>query len=177
MKLPSHVQIKGMPDWGYQSTGGSVLELRDADSECLLDITGTVGARISGLCLDGGNLGEEIHGICFGRDDFFDRTNTFAIEDCQVRRFSRNGLHLRLACCFAIRHCQGCRGQPLVGRDDAPEGIFSPKHSIVIEKLKGCVISSNTMWKASRREPIPDNGRSWRAGMRQGQYGLPSPTG
>nr|WP_290461741.1 right-handed parallel beta-helix repeat-containing protein [Acutalibacter muris] len=300
VKLPSHVQIKGTPAWSYRSAGGSVLKLKDADSKCLLDITGTIGSRISGLCLDGDNLGEEIHGLCFGREDFFDRTeeDTFVIEDCQVRRFSGNGLHLRLACCFAIRHCHimenggdgiytdswdgflldnqisynggwgvrcapmginnsaytctgnrvewnqkggfylrhsrlwnitgncfdrsggpaikidrsatagdagdsrwvemssqtitingnifnrsgadfqgdlperdschlsmsGCFGVTvtgnsfLLGRDDAPEGNFSPKHSIVMEKLKGCVIANNTMWKASRREPILDMG-------------------
>lgn len=73
LRIPSHVALRGIPSWGYKTVGGSILRWRGketANDKALLDITGSVGCRISGLCLEGSGSQGEIHGISFARQDF-----------------------------------------------------------------------------------------------------------
>lgn len=110
LRIPSHVALRGIPSWGYKTVGGSILRWRGketANDKALLDITGSVGCRISGLCLEGSGSQGEIHGISFARQDFFDHPeeDAFIVEDCQIHGFSGCGLFLQYACCFSVRHC------------------------------------------------------------------------
>ena len=63
LQLRDDTALAGAPTWSYRRFGGTVLRLNDAAAPCLLNLRGTIGARVSGLALDGGKLGTEIHGI------------------------------------------------------------------------------------------------------------------
>ena len=97
--------VVGIPSWDYRGPGGSVLRLANADSSCLLNITGAWGATLEGLALDGRNLGKNIHGVFLNKPDYGKREDAFRIERCQVARFSGDGVNLTRAWCFSIRHC------------------------------------------------------------------------
>lgn len=66
------------------------------------------GCTVSGLVLDGQNLGEHVAGISFHREDFFNHPeeDTIRIEHCQVKNFSGEGIALQYLCEFSIRFCQ-----------------------------------------------------------------------
>ncbi len=106
VKLCPHVSLQGTAGWGFRSLGGSVLQFNGSGLS-LVDITGALGCRVSGLCLDGGKLGKNTHGILFGRENFFDHPeeDAFIVEDTQIRHFSGTGMYLQYACCFSVRHC------------------------------------------------------------------------
>ncbi len=63
LRFHPHVGMAGSPTWSYGDAGGSILRLSDNAAKCLVDISGATGVTLSGLCLDGGNLGTGIHGI------------------------------------------------------------------------------------------------------------------
>ena len=94
----------GIPTWSYRGPGATVLRLAGADSHCLLNLTDAAGASIEGLALDGGGLGNSIHGLCTDRAEFGKQEDAFRIERCQVRRFSGDGAHLACVWCFSVRH-------------------------------------------------------------------------
>lgn len=96
--------LVGIPSWDYRSPGGSILRLADAGSSCLLNITGAWGATMEGLALDGGELGNGVHGIFLNKPDYGKREDAFRIERCQVARFSGDGVNLTRAWCFCVRH-------------------------------------------------------------------------
>jgi hypothetical protein len=100
------VCLTGYPAWNYVAGGGSVLRLLGADSTCLLDLTEARGATIHGLSLEGGNLGESIHGIATKRTDYGKHEDSFRIDTCQVTRFSGSGMNLLKVWAFSVRHCE-----------------------------------------------------------------------
>lgn len=106
LKMGVRTRLEGYSGWNYRADGLSVLILNDPDARCLIDITGAFGCTISGICLDGRNLGENIHGIYL----YWERYNggseedTPAIDDCRIGHFSGNGVHLEHIWCFSVRH-------------------------------------------------------------------------
>lgn len=106
LHLPPHTGLVGSATWGYRSGAGSVLKLVDESARCLLDITGAVGATLHGLSLDGGGIGEGVHGIYMGPLENKAEEDSPRIEGCHISRFSGDGIHLDPVWCFSVRHCE-----------------------------------------------------------------------
>jgi len=113
LQLRDSVALVGTPTWSYRRFGGTVLHLNDATATCLVNLTGTIGARVSGLGLDGGNLGENVHGIYLNGEGH-NEEDTLVIENCRVSLFSGDGAHLEKVWGFTVRdnmfHCNGGDG-------------------------------------------------------------------
>ncbi|MDD4872854.1 MAG: glycosyl hydrolase family 28-related protein [Kiritimatiellae bacterium] len=108
LKLHSHVGMMGNPSWSFRDFGGSIIRLKDEKANCLLDLTGTHGVTLNGLCLDGAKLGKEIHGVLLNKpkQDFEgSEEDTPRIERCRIAHFSGDGIRLSHIWCFTIRHC------------------------------------------------------------------------
>lgn len=110
LKVPSFCGLVGRPSWGYRENGGSILELNDPESSCLVDVSHSRGVTLDGLCLEGGRIGKRIHGISLDQKAFgeYGEENTLLVERCRVNGFSGCGIHLNRAWCFSIRHSMIC---------------------------------------------------------------------
>ncbi len=104
IQLRANVALVGVPSWDYHTPGCTALRLVDPDASCLLNITGASGVTIDGLGLDGNNLGRQVHGIFLNKPDYGSHEDAFRIERCQVARFTGDGVSLKRAWCFSIRH-------------------------------------------------------------------------
>ena len=109
LKVPAKITIKGDNAWTYHwdANGGSILVLRDAGDECLLDMSEAFGATVKGLTIFGGRIGKDVHGILtrhatYGGGGQEDCTR---IEDCKVEGFTGDGLHYEYYWCITVRHC------------------------------------------------------------------------
>lgn len=106
LKMGKRTRLEGYSAWNFRADGSSVFILNDPEAVCLLDITGAFGCAVSGMCFDGGRLGENVHGIYL----YWERYNggseedTPAIDDCRVGNFTGDGVHLEHIWCFSIRH-------------------------------------------------------------------------
>ncbi len=105
LKVPSHVGLTAHPVWSYRNFGGAVLRLADDQARCLLDVTGAIGARVDGLCLDGGRLGECVHGILLDQPRAGSEEDTLHVENCRIAGFSGDGIRLGVVWLFTVRHC------------------------------------------------------------------------
>ena len=105
LHLRPHVSLIGIAGWSYRASGGSVLRLNGPQAACLLNITGAFGVSIDGLSLEGGNLGQNTHGIFLNKPDYGKEEDAFRIERSQISHFSGDGVRLFRAWCFSIRHC------------------------------------------------------------------------
>jgi hypothetical protein len=104
LQLRPHVALAGLPTWAYRRHGGTVLRLNDAQATCLLNLRGTIGARVSGLALDGGKAGRDVHGIYMDGAGH-STEDTLVIENCRVAEFTGDGAHLECAWGFTVRDC------------------------------------------------------------------------
>jgi len=102
LQVRTHTALAGSPTWAYRYNGGTALHLDDSEARCLVNISGTVGARVSGLALDGGNLGTEVHGI-YKDDEELGTENSLVIENCRIAEFSGDGARLEHAWGFTVR--------------------------------------------------------------------------
>jgi hypothetical protein len=122
LHLRAGVALTGSAGWNYSFGGGSVLRLLGTNSECLLDLTEARGATVAGLSLDGGGLGDSIHGIATKRSGYGKHEDGFRIDTCQVARFSGSGMNLNKVWAFSVRHCEMMAnrgdGMTLHGWDD-----------------------------------------------------------
>jgi hypothetical protein len=105
IRVPAHTGLTGNPTWSFRDDGGSIIRLADDKAECLIDITGAIGATLHGLCLDGANLGEGIHGVLVNKPDYGKEEDTPRIERCRVNHFTGDGVRLYRIWCFSIRSC------------------------------------------------------------------------
>ncbi len=107
IQLLPHVTLKGDAAWSYRKDGGSILLLNDDKVDCMLDITGAHGVKIESLCINGNNVGANIHGIKNDWDMSIPRDveDTPKIDACRVSSFTGDGLHLNHIWCFSLRHC------------------------------------------------------------------------
>ena len=110
LAVPRGVSLVGYHAWSFRHNGSSILTLRSGDESCLLDLTGAIGCTIRGLCLCGGQLGKNVHGMMVTHDDYngAGEEDTPTIEDCRVDSFSGDGLHLNHIWCFSVRHSMFC---------------------------------------------------------------------
>lgn len=117
LTLRAHSRMEGKSAWSFREDGASVLKLNAPGAGCLLDITGAYGSTISGICLDGGGLGENTHGVYLYWEKYNGggQEDTPAIEDCRIGKFTGNGVHLEHIWCFSLRHSmlQGNHGAGL----------------------------------------------------------------
>ncbi len=103
LRCHPNTALIGIPAWDYRGPAGTVLKLADPQAACLLDITRAHGLTLSGLALDGGGLGRQVHGIWLNNPAYL-REDSFRIDTCQVVRFSGDGVNLTRAWCFSVRH-------------------------------------------------------------------------
>jgi Pectate lyase superfamily protein len=106
LHLHERTALIGTPAWRYSSSGGSTLRLASPDAYCLLNLTEALGATVDGVALEGGHLGNGVHGIATRRDKWGAHEDGFRIERCQVANFSGDGAHLDCAWCFSVRHSE-----------------------------------------------------------------------
>ncbi|MGA2115473.1 MAG: right-handed parallel beta-helix repeat-containing protein [Bryobacteraceae bacterium] len=104
LQMRPHVALSGVPAWDYEHGFGSVIRLADGRAGCLLNITGAFGATIDGVSLDGGKLGDGVHGVWLNKPDYGKQEDTFRIERSQIANFTGDGVRLTRAWCFSIRH-------------------------------------------------------------------------
>ncbi len=104
--LRPYVKISGINTRSYRNNGGSILKLNDEKVNCMLDLSVAYGCHIEGICLDGGCLGENIHGILTDREDDAElqEEDSFVIDNVKISNFSGDGLHLQRIWCFSLRH-------------------------------------------------------------------------
>ena len=119
VKVPRHVMIQGTSAWSFSKNGGSVLKLNDGKAPCILDITGAIGCTIDGICLDGGNLGAEVHGILIDKENrtqYMEESaegptggeDTPTISNCRIGYFTGDAVHFWNVWCFSIRNSMLC---------------------------------------------------------------------
>lgn len=148
VRLPPRTGLVGQASWSYRDSGGSTLRLVDAAARCLVDITGAVGATVNGLSLEGGDLGEGVHGIYLGPYEGKNQEDAPRIERCRVTHFTGDGIRLDPVWCFSVRSCQAIfnRGDGLCvrgwdgfildnwfsGNGGAGYGAYGPNASITI---------------------------------------------
>ena len=103
LQLRRNVGLMGLPTFAYKGNGGAVLQLADPNAPCLLDLTGALGARLDGLCLDGQQLGQNIHGVLVDKPDYGTTEDNPLIERCKVSGFTGDGVRLSRIWCFRVR--------------------------------------------------------------------------
>ncbi|MBE6560236.1 MAG: hypothetical protein E7662_03855 [Ruminococcaceae bacterium] len=110
IKLERGVRLEGRSGWSFTSFGTSEFILRDASEGCMLDITGAFGVAISGMSLNGRDLGENVHGIYLHWDKYNggEEEDTPSIDDCRIGNFSGDAIHLSHGWCFSVRHNMLC---------------------------------------------------------------------
>lgn len=92
LRVPSYVGLFGAATWSYHDNGGTELILNDESATELLDLTGSYGARVSGLGLNGAKLGESIKGIYLNGEKHKQEDTVF-IEKCRIAHFSDDAIH------------------------------------------------------------------------------------
>ncbi|MBN1673511.1 MAG: right-handed parallel beta-helix repeat-containing protein [Kiritimatiellae bacterium] len=108
LALRPNTGLLGNPTWEFRNFGGSIIRLNDEEADCLIDITGAYGCTIQGMCLDGGKLGHDTHGVLLKKDEQGKREDTPLIDGCRIGRFTGSGIHFVKAWCFSLRHNMIC---------------------------------------------------------------------
>lgn len=120
------VCLCGFSCWGYRETGGSVIKLCDPDTHALIDMSGAFGGRLRDLQLLGNHcLGENACGIYVRWEDQKSRLSdnparednalpetcqigfredSITIENCYIKNFSADAIHLERIWGFTIRN-------------------------------------------------------------------------
>ena len=118
--------MAGFSGWGYRETGGAVIRLRDGDCACLIDMSGAFGARIRDIQLLGNHCrGKNIHGVYVRWEDQKSRLSddparednclpercqigfredSVTIENCYIKNFSGDAVHLERIWAFTVRN-------------------------------------------------------------------------
>lgn len=110
LHMRAGTSLEGHAAWSYRSYGASVFVLADGEDDCLLDITGAFGCSISGMSLNGQNLGAGVHGVKLRWDKYNggNEEDTPTVENCRIGHFSGDGVHLEHVWCFSVRHSMIC---------------------------------------------------------------------
>ena len=107
LHMDSGVSLEGHAAWSFREDGASIFTLNNASVPCLLDITGAFGCSVRGMCFNGQNLGENIHGVNLSWDKFNGggKEDSPTFDNCRIGCFTGDGLHLEHVWCFSVRHC------------------------------------------------------------------------
>ena len=105
LKVPAHTTLISEPQWAYRGSAGAILQLESNESDCVIDITGAFGTRISGLNIKGCGKSElKSHGIYLNNDkEFSKKEDAPVIEDCRIEGFTGNAIYLKRVWLFIIR--------------------------------------------------------------------------
>ena len=105
IEVPAHITLKSEPSWSYRTLGRSVLVPANEGQKGILDLSLATGSTIYGLCLDGQNMGENMHGIVtYDHKRDRSREHTFRIDNCRITNFSGDGLHMVDFWAFILRN-------------------------------------------------------------------------
>ena len=106
LKMYPRTRLEGDSAWNYRADGNSVFILNDPNVTCMIDITGAFGCTIAGMSLNGGYLGQGIHGVYLNWPEYNggSEEDTPTIDDCRIGNFTGDGVHLRHIWVFTIRH-------------------------------------------------------------------------
>ena len=102
LRVPSYVGLFGHPTWSYHDNGGTELVCNDAEAECLIDLTGSYGARVSGLGLNGAKLGDGIRGIYLNGEGHKQEDTVF-VQNCRISHFTGDAIHFNHIWGFTVR--------------------------------------------------------------------------
>ncbi|MBS3761972.1 MAG: right-handed parallel beta-helix repeat-containing protein [Planctomycetes bacterium] len=102
LRVPSYVGLFAEPTWSYHDFGGTELVLNDETSDCLVDLTGSYGARVCGLGLNGANLGDSVRGIYLNGEDH-EQEDTVFVSDCRISHFTGDAIHFNHIWGFTVR--------------------------------------------------------------------------
>lgn len=107
------ISLVGTSAWSFRSDGASILRLNTDVVDCMMDISGAYGLTLRGICMDGQQLGKDIHGIklYWPKYNGGNQEDTPTIDDCRIGNFSGNGLHFDHIWCFSLRHSMIHRNQ------------------------------------------------------------------
>lgn len=104
LRMRSNVALVGAPTWSYHRVGGASLRLNDPAAPCLIDLTGSIGARVCGMSLDGAKLEGATAGI-FLDGLGHEEEETLVIENTRIAHFSGDGITLRNVWAYTVRDC------------------------------------------------------------------------
>ena len=106
LKMHPRTRLEGDSAWNYRADGNSVFILNDPNATCMIDITGAYGCTITGMSLNGGYLGQSIHGVYLNWPAYNGgaEEDTPTVEDCRIGNFTGDGVHLKHIWCFTVRH-------------------------------------------------------------------------
>lgn len=111
LKVPAGIGVYGLPAWSYGRGMGTILKFKGG-ARCLINLTGSFGTYLYGLCLHGENIEGGAHGILVDKPDYGTQEDTPRIDMCRVERFTGDGIRLDRIWCFVVRHshCYGNHG-------------------------------------------------------------------
>ncbi len=105
--LPSAMTVKAEPTWAFKSKGRTVIVPANENQYTVFEVSNASGTTISGLCICGNSMGENMHGISMDREHRGEQVeHAIRIDSCQIREFSGNGLNLVGAFAVSVRHSQ-----------------------------------------------------------------------
>ncbi|MHC4886530.1 MAG: right-handed parallel beta-helix repeat-containing protein [Planctomycetota bacterium] len=102
LRVPSYVGLFGHPTWSYHSFGGTELVLVDETATCMVDLSGSLGARVSGLGLNGNSLGQGIIGIYLNGEGHKQEDTVF-VENCRIAKCTGDAIHFNHIWGFTVR--------------------------------------------------------------------------
>lgn len=103
---PSNMCLKAENTWSYQRNGRTVLVPVKEDQECIFEVSETNGVTITGLCLEGREMGKNMHGISMCRENH--KTiieHSFRLDNCKITHFTGNGYNCSGGWAVHIRGC------------------------------------------------------------------------
>ena len=106
LKMHPHTSLCAEPVWKYRGDQlGAIIRLNDPAAKCHIDLNDAFGATLNGLILDGGHLGEGIHGLMLDHPEFSKEEETYRFERCKIMYYSGNGVHLNRIWVYSMRFC------------------------------------------------------------------------
>ncbi|OPZ30729.1 MAG: Pectate lyase superfamily protein [Lentisphaerae bacterium ADurb.BinA184] len=104
IQVPSFVCLAGLPTWSYHHFGATELRLNTSEAKCLIDLTGSEGARVSGLALNGNGLGTGVMAVYMDGSKR-QREDTFFVEDTRIAGFTGDAIHVDRAFTLTVQRC------------------------------------------------------------------------
>ena len=111
LKMHPRTRLQGYGSYSFHENGGSIFIMKKSGmAKWMIDITGAFGATISGMCLDGNNIGDGVHGVYLNWPQYNGgaEEDTPTIENCRINNFTGDGIHLKHVWCFTVRHNYLC---------------------------------------------------------------------